>query len=336
MKQLYTFLTILFLAVVSIHSVLAQQSFKKNRYYSIGGCLNAMNYVGDLDPGPSFASPSIKFTRYNIGLTGLYRLTPLVSLRGTLSTGEVAGSDAQSANYANQNVSRLYRNLSFQSQIYEVKADVVIDLIGNRGKYTKRPDYTPYVFAGVAYFHMDPMAKDPSGHMVHLHSLHTEGQGLPGGPKQYSLNQIALPIGAGFRYKLSKQWDLAFEIGWRFTTTDYLDDVSGKYYDKTKLTAAYGNESRIMSDRSYEAYSSNGELANSADTRAGIGSGASGSGVNTTAGHATANDGWSQINGYGQAGQQRGSINGRKDMYIITGFHLTYIIPEKVVCPKFR
>jgi hypothetical protein len=329
MKQLYSFLIFSFLlTIVSFNTVLAQQSFKKNRYYSIGGCLNAMNYVGDLDPGPSFASPSIKFTRYNVGLTGLYRYSPLVSFRGTLSTGEIQGSDAQSANYAAKNVNRLYRNLSFKSQIYEVKADIVIDLIGNRGKYTKRPDYTPYVFAGVAYFHMDPTAVDPSGHTVHLHKLHTEGQGLPGGPKQYSLNQIALPVGAGFRYKLSKQLDLAFEIGWRFTTTDYMDDVSGKYYDKGKLQAAYGKETVIMSDRSAEAYHNNSELAASADNRQG--NGTPGSGLVTDA------NGYTSISSYGQAGNQRGSINGRKDMYIITGFHLTYIIPEKVVCPKFR
>jgi hypothetical protein len=42
------------------------------------------------------------------------------------------------------------------------------------------------------------------------------------------------------------------------------------------------------------------------------------------------------ISSYGRNGQQRGDKKGRNDMYIITGFHLTYIIPAKVICPKFR
>ena len=310
----------------------AQQGFKKYRYYSIGGCLNAMNYVGDLDPGPSFLSPSIKFTRYNFGVTGLYRLKPRVSLRGTISFGQIKGSDAQSADYQTKNVNRLYRNLSFRNDIIEVKADVVIDLFENRRRYTKRVDYTPYMFIGIAYFHHNPQGQDPNGNWVNLKDLHTEGEGMPGGPKNYSRNQVALPIGFGFRYKLSKQWDIAFDMGWRFTLTDYLDDVGGKYYDKQALTDKYGDESRIMSDRSYEAYSSNPELAASVDNHYQIDP------VTTPyAGHSTvANDGWSGINVYGQPGQQRGDLKGKKDLYIVTGFHLTYIFPGKVVCPKFR
>ena len=306
-----------------------QQDFKKYRYYSIGGCLNAMNYIGDLDPGPSFLSPSIKFTRYNFGVTALYRLQPRVSLRGTLSYGRIKGDDAVSADYESKNVNRLYRNLSFRNQIYEVKFDVVIDLFANARRYTKRPDYTPYMFIGLAYFHHNPQGQTPDGDWVNLKDLHTEGQGLPGGPKNYSRNQLALPIGLGFRYKLSKQWDLAFDIGWRFTLTDYLDDVAGVYYDKQALTDNYGDMSRIMSDRLYEAYVANPEFAGSIDNTYG-------GGPQPYAGHTLQNDGWNHTSTYGQQGGQRGDLKGRRDLYLVTGFHLTYIFPGKVVCPKFR
>jgi hypothetical protein len=327
MKQFKLLFFVIFLVGINAH---AQQGFKKYRYYSIGGCLNAMNYVGELDPGPSFISPSIKFTRYNFGVTGLYRWKPRVSLRGTFSYGRIKGDDSESADYTNKNVYRLYRNLSFRNQIYEFKFDVVIDLFENSRRYTKRPDYTPYMFVGLAYFHHNPQGQTPDGDWVNLKDLHTEGQGLPGGPKNYSRNQIALPIGVGFRYKLAKQWDLAFDIGWRFTLTDYLDDVAGVYYDKQALTDAYGDQSRIMSDRSYEAYSSNAELAASADNHySPTLTGYNGHPMNQ-------NDGWTGISTYGQQGGQRGDLKGRRDVYIITGFHLTYIFPGKVVCPKFR
>jgi hypothetical protein len=288
-----------------------------NRYFSIGGCLNAMNYIGDLDPGPSFVSPGIKFTRYNFGVTALYRVRPRVSFRGTISWGRIAGSDEKNSNYAAKNITRKYRNLSFRNDIIEVKADVVIDLFENRGKYNKRVDYTPYVFVGIAYFHHNPKAQTADGNWVSLRDLSTEGQGLDGGPKKYSLNQIALPIGVGFRYKLAKHLDLAFEIGWRFTTTDYIDDVGGDYYDKEKLRAAKGDLAVAMSDRSAEGYATD-------------------QGIRDKATLGTDANGNVAISGYGSAGDQRGDRKGRKDVYIITGFHLTYIIPAKVICPKFR
>lgn len=330
MKQFKRLFFVIFLICIGT-GCMAQQSFKKYRYYSIGGCLNAMNYIGDLDPGPSFLSPSIKFTRYNLGITGLYRIQPRVSLRGTISYGRIKGDDAVSADYENKNVYRLYRNLSFRNQIYEVKFDVVIDLFANTRRYTKRPDYTPYMFIGLAYFHHNPQAQNADGKWINLKDLHTEGQGMPGGPKNYSRNQLALPIGLGFRYKLSKQWDLAFDIGWRFTLTDYLDDVAGVYYDKQKLTDAYGDEARIMSDKSYEAYTSNPELASSVDNHYG-----SNPETYYPGQPHDQNDGWTGISTYGQPGGQRGDLKGRRDLYLVTGFHLTYIFPGKVVCPKFR
>lgn len=339
MKQFKKLFFVIFLISICAGTTNAQQSFKKYRYYSIGGCLNAMNYVGDLDPGPSFLSPSTRYTRYNFGVTALYRIQPRVSLRGTISYGRIKGDDSKSADFDTENVNRLYRNLSFRNQIYEVKLDVVIDLFANARRYTKRPDYTPYMFIGLAYFYHNPQGQNPEGDWVNLKDLHTEGQGLPGGPKNYSRHQLALPIGLGFRYKLSKQWDIAFDIGWRFTLTDYLDDVAGVYYDKEKLTAAYGDEARIMSDKSYAGYVSNPEVATSIDNYYGSVGLAS---TYTYAGHATGNDGWSGVgpsqgkNGYGGSGAQRGDIKGKRDVYVITGFHLTYIFPGKVVCPKFR
>ncbi len=325
MKRYYSIALIIGgLLLATSYDSYGQKFNPTNRYFSIGGCINAMNYIGDLDPGPSFVSPGIKFTRYNFGVTGLYRLKPRLSLRATVSWGRIAGKDSDNANYAEKNVNRKFRNLSFRNDIIEVKADVVIDLFENRGKYPKRVDYTPYLFVGLAYFHHNPKAQAPDGSWVSLKELSTEGQGLEGGAKPYSLHQIALPIGVGFRYKLAKHLDLAFEIGWRFTTTDYLDDVGGNYYDKTKLLAAKGEQAVVMSDRSYEGYLSNQTLAEkAAEVYGGSGLWADDLGNNA-------------IRGYGRNGEQRGDKKGRKDVYIITGFHLTYIIPAKVICPKFR
>jgi Domain of unknown function (DUF6089) len=311
MKKLI--LLTLLLSLFFLQGNLKAQGFnKKNRYTSIGGSINAMNYVGDLDPGPSFISPNIVFTRENLGVEIIQRMWPRVSFRGSAGWGIVKGDD-KTAGYARKNINRTMRNLNFRSQIVEVKVDVIIDLWENRGKFQKRPDYTPYFFGGINYFHMNPKGKTPAaagGNYVALRPLHTD-------PKHtYSLNQIAIPIGLGFRYKLSKQLDIAFEMGWRFTLTDYLDDCGGNYTTPTDSSL-----SSIMADRSYEAYQNDPTLRAQID------------GGNYNNAPVSDSQG-THLNGFGRTGDKRADKN--RDWYIVTGFHLTYILPGKVICPKFR
>lgn len=324
MNRLYKIALLSFLfCLFLVFDTNAQGFNSKFKYWSIGGTLNVMNYVGELDPGPSFLSPGIKFTRYNFGLAGMRRLGPRISARGTFSVGRIKGDDWVNSSYstkggASADINRKSRNLSFFSMIYELKGDIVIDLIEHRGRYQKRPDFVPYMFVGLAYFHHNPKTEF-NGTTVNLHDMHTEGQGiLPGAPKQYSLNQIALPIGLGIRYKLSKQLDLSFEIGWRFTTTDYLDDVSSKYPDAQALYDATGNiNSVLLSYRSTEVAGDanfNGNLPLNTISVNGVDYSTRGDAV---------------------AGGPRGTRKDR-DAYIVSGFHLMYIIPSRVICPKFR
>jgi len=317
MKKLIL-LTLLLLLLVQVGNLSAQGFNKKNRYTSIGGSINAMNYVGDLDPGPSFLSPGIKFTRENLGVEIVQRMWPRVSLRASSAWGRVKGSDEQNAGYGPKDIHRRIRNANFRSSIVEVKFDVIVDLWENRGKFQKRPDYTPYFFGGINYFHMNPKGTPPgSNNYIPLRPLHTEGPG-----KTYSLNQIAIPIGLGFRYKLSKQLDLAFEMGWRFTMTDYLDDVGSSYADPTTLGSSPDdtlNLNYMMANRTFEAYQNDPQLKAYIDANNGI---------------VTDANGKHTVAGYGQSGDKRGDKN--RDWYIVTGFHLTYILPGKVICPKFR
>src|SRR3569833_2902509 len=126
MKRLIL-LALLFFLFIQQNSQ-AQGFNKKNRYTSIGGSINAMNYIGELDPGPSFLSPGIKFTRENFGLCIIQRMWPRVSLRASGYWGIVKGSDAQNASYNGKDINRRIRNLNFRSQITEFKFDVIVDL----------------------------------------------------------------------------------------------------------------------------------------------------------------------------------------------------------------
>jgi hypothetical protein len=96
--------------------------------------------------------------------------------------------------------------------------------------------------------------------------------------------------------------------------------VGGKYPDAQALyTATGGNlESVMLSNRSIQ-------LADNPNF-AGLGS----------PNPIVVNGVTYQSLGDAKTGGPRGDTKGRRDAYIVTGFHLTYIIPQKVICPKFR
>lgn len=304
----------------------AQHFNPKNRYEAVGVNVNAMNYVGEVDPSPGVISPGLAFTRYNVGVSFIQKYNPRIFFRGNISYGRIKGDDYENASYEPQDIHRKIRNLSFRNQILEVKVDAIFDLFEHYQTYWKRPDYTPYFFAGLAYFYHNPEALTPQGNWVKLKPLSTEGQGLSGtNKKPYSLHQIAIPVGVGFKYKLGKNWDLAFEIGWRFTLTDYLDDVSGVYTDRDLLRQEKGELAVTMSDRTWEALQRDPALYDFALNRQGF--------VNKDNSPYNGS-GYGYLNSWTIPGGQRGDPN--KDWYIVTGFHLIYIFPPRVICPKFR
>jgi hypothetical protein len=55
------------------------------------------------------------------------------------------------------------------------------------------------------------------------------------GIKPYSLLQVAIPFGLGAPFRLNEVLDLWIDIGFRYTFTDYLDDVSKNYVDLNKI-----------------------------------------------------------------------------------------------------
>ena len=66
---------------------------------------------------------------------------------------------------------------------------------------------------------------------------------------------VVFPIGFGVKYNLSPRTNLTFEITHRFTTTDYLDDVSTTYAGIDAFQPLPNGERSpaiLLQDRSYE------------------------------------------------------------------------------------
>ncbi len=284
MKVLKFFLVISILLVNS-REVLSQF---RNGYFSVGASVGATNYLGDLDDDFTF-----KFTRPGLGFHGAYRFNPFMTARLGFFQGWAEATDERS-----NDVARNQRNLSFKTPITEVSAVLKFDFIPTDRSFYYRPNFTPYVFGGVAVFSFNPQA-ELNGEDIELQPLGTEGQFLPDPndefPDPYRLTQISIPLGVGVRFKLARNWDLEVETGFRKTFTDYLDDVSSLYPDLEELRAQ-NPTAAILSDR------------------------------------------LDQTRFPGQTAAEVNGIRGDRtqaDWYIFTGATISYII-DWVKCPSFR
>lgn len=195
-----------------------------------------INYGGDLQ------NTVYTFNQSGFAIGGgvTYRIKKFV-VRAGVTTGSVQGSDSANSLYKN-------RNLSFQSKIFEGSLGLEYDIFDLDEK-----KFTPYGFAGVAVYHYDPYT-NYSGQKVYLQPLSTEGQGLSAypGTSPYALTQFAVPLGIGFKYKVSEQFHIGVEFCSRFLFNDYLDDVSGRYPDETILQKEKGDLAVDLSFRGDE------------------------------------------------------------------------------------
>lgn len=216
MKQLL-FLSVLFLPFFSG----AQQRVQLNLF---GGF---SNYQGDLQGKPFTLEQSD--AAFGAGLS--YYLTDHFLLRAGFVTGKVKASDKFNK------PSLMVRNLDFQTRISEGNLMLEYDLFDMSEK-----KFSPYGFAGLAVYHFNPYTFDSSGAKILLQPLSTEGQGLSQYPdrKAYKLTQFATLIGGGLKLRLSDNVLIAYEVGLRVLSTDYLDDVSATYVDEATLLAAKG------------------------------------------------------------------------------------------------
>ncbi|MBQ3832851.1 MAG: hypothetical protein II815_06725, partial [Bacteroidales bacterium] len=100
-------------------------------------------------------------------------------------------------------------------------------------KHARKLKATPnlYIFAGIGGFYFNPKAQYLDGKWYSLQPLGTEGQGIVSTRPKYSRIQMSIPFGVGLNCMLTKSWGIGFDFGFRYTLTDYIDDVSSTYVD---------------------------------------------------------------------------------------------------------
>lgn len=263
----------------------------KAQQIEIGMLLGTSHYIGDL------SDEKINFnnTYFAASLFGRYNFSNKVALKGMMAYGRISGDDKQSSLAASK-----LRNLNFYSDIYEFSLHFEYNLLKNDLRNLHSRPFIPYVFGGIGVFKFNPKT-ELLGTTYELQAQKTEGQGstVYNDLKQYNLTEISFPFGAGFRTRISDAFYIGFETGLRFTTTNYLDDVGGKYGDNNVVKANSGAVGAALADRSWEVN--------------GLG-----------------------VPSFKEGDLRSDKKTFQNDLYLISGITLTYIIRSKgQACPTF-
>jgi opacity protein-like surface antigen len=228
--------TVLLILIVIGAIQLSAQSWKYLRG-EIVGSIGTSHFLGELgganDIGSNgitgFKDLELTLTRPSWAIGYRYYLSPKFAVKGDLTDALLLGDDALTEERFRNN-----RNLHFRSHAVDVSARIefyplgeyfgsIYSNIGVRGSKVRK--VSTYVFIGVGGFWFNPKAKY-NGEWVALQPLATEGV-------EYKKIAISMPFGGGFKYALSKKMSIGIEFCLRYTSTDYIDDVSANYVDKS-------------------------------------------------------------------------------------------------------
>ncbi|MFN5642882.1 MAG: DUF6089 family protein [Sphingobacteriales bacterium] len=206
----------------------------------IGFTAGAAHYFGDLNNQASFKRPKQAFGVFFRKQFGNY-----VGVRLGIHYAQLGYADKYSTN-----AFQLSRNLSFNTDLWEYS------LQGDFNFFRFVPgdvDYrfTPYVTLGIGSMSFDPYAY-LQGEKYYLRSLGTEGQGSVQYPDRlpYKNTSMVFPLGMGMKYNVNHNINVHLEIAYRFTDTDYLDDVSTTFAGSDIFDPQ--SPSYFLQDRSYE------------------------------------------------------------------------------------
>ena len=235
-------LTVLTIALLSFTLNPARAQNEVVQQGQFGFTLGAAHYFGDLNNRAALNRPKIAVGGFFRKQFGGYK-----GLRISAHFAQLGYSDVYSKNDYQKR-----RNLSFNTNIWEIALQGDFNFF----KFIPGdPDYnfTPYVTLGVGVFNYDPYAFY-QGQKVFLRPLNTEGETFYQNRKAYGTMAVCFPIGFGVKYSINESVNLSFEITHRFTTTDYIDDVSTTFIGADKFPSPNGQPSLayLLQDRSYE------------------------------------------------------------------------------------
>jgi len=207
---------------------IGQGVITRDRTIEVGANFGMTDYLGDIQgnrgTGKTFLkdlnTANSKMVK-GFFLTYYPKATGRIGMRMSINMISLTAADSLIADHGGAELFRKRRNLHFRTDIYEV--NVVAEY------YLSKRSFRPFVVAGVGLISFTPRAMYQN-EWVDLSQYHTEGI-------KYKTKAFELPVGFGFKFCNGNKV-LSAEVLHRFTSTDYLDDVSTVYPDPYILTEA--------------------------------------------------------------------------------------------------
>jgi opacity protein-like surface antigen len=193
--------------------------------FEVGPILGVMNPRSDITE-----YPQIRTFQQNIGAYASLQYKRIFGIRAEMNFGKL-----QEADTLNRSLTYIKRNLNYRTNIAEYSLSVEVyplNILVKRFREGKRPTLQPYFTGGIGIFNFKPEV-NLNGEWIYTRPLSLEGQGFPTHPdrRPYSLNAVSYPIGAGIKWDVDDWLAVRFEFVYRYTNTDYIDDISKRYID---------------------------------------------------------------------------------------------------------
>ena len=207
-------------------------ALKSQWLWEYGGAMGVSNYLGDIGGKDKtrkdfVADMKLAKTRWNGGAFVRYKWRPKLSLKLAFDYLRIEGDDKLSTN-----IGRKYRNFNFRNDMFDLGLTgewffYENNDLGNTYRY--RNGFRAYAFAGVGGFYSNPKSLY-QGEWVKMQPVASEGV-------QYKKIGANIPMGLGFYFTFDKKHRIGFEMNYRTTFTDYLDDISGNYTSTAPVDA---------------------------------------------------------------------------------------------------
>lgn len=160
--------------------------------------------------------------------------TDQIAIRTSLSIYKIQADDSLSPLPNNK-----IRNLSFKATNFEFVVQGMYYAFRHPASgYKDRAFVNPYLHLGVGVTSNNPKT-ELAGTTYDLRPLSLEGQ-------QYGGLALAIPMGFGFNFFLSRNFDLQMEVQYTLAMTGYLDDVSTVYRDPSSFSETNGVDATTL------------------------------------------------------------------------------------------
>jgi hypothetical protein len=224
---------------------------KAQYYWDFGGGVGAANALTDMGGNEltrrDFVS-DMKLPMTRISATGFarYKVASMFSIKASLNYMRIKGDDKLSSNPG-----RHYRNLNYVNNLWEVNAQCQwffyeVNDLGHTYRY--KDNFRAYIGLGAGAVYHNPKTMY-NGEYVKLRPLMTENH-------RYTKVTAVIPASAGFYFTINKHYRIGWELCWRTTFTDYLDDVSTQYADPATLSSplavALANRTDVAEANAYQ------------------------------------------------------------------------------------